>query len=111
MGKAVGGVRRRRHPATIHACVIEKNWAGNFAYTAHRLHHPTSLEQLQEIVRAAPSVRVLGSRHTFNAIADSAELISLADLPSNISIDRAASSVACSPSLTYGTLAQALEAE
>jgi xylitol oxidase len=91
--------------------VIEKNWAGNFAYTAHRLHHPTSLEQLQEIVRAAPSVRVLGSRHTFNAIADSAELISLADLPSNISIDRAASSVACSPSLTYGTLAQALEAE
>jgi xylitol oxidase len=91
--------------------VIEKNWAGNFAYTAHGLHHPTSLEQLQAIVRAAPSARVLGSRHTFNAIADSSELISLADLPIDISIDRQASTVACSPPLTYGALAQALEAE
>jgi xylitol oxidase len=91
--------------------VIEKNWAGNFAYTARTLHQPTSLEQLQEIVRAAPSVRVLGSRHTFNAIADSAELVSLAELPADISIDRAAGSVACSPALRYGALAQALEAE
>jgi xylitol oxidase len=91
--------------------VIEKNWAGNFTYTARGLHQPTSLEQLQEIVRAAPNVRVLGTRHTFNAIADSAELISLADLPSDISIHRAAGSVTCSPALSYGALAQMLEAE
>jgi xylitol oxidase len=91
--------------------VTEKNWAGNFAYTARSLHRPTSLEQVQQIVRAAPSVRVLGSRHTFNTIADSAELISLADLPADVSIDRAAGTVSCSSALSYGTLARALEAE
>ena len=53
------------------------NWAGNYRYRATALHRPTSLEQLQEVVAAAPRVRVLGSRHSFTGIVDSAELVSL----------------------------------
>src|SRR3954451_6966816 len=52
-------------------------WAGTYTYRAEKLHRPTSLPQLQEIVAAAPRVRVLGSRHSFTDIADSAELVSL----------------------------------
>ena len=57
------------------------NWAGNYMYQAEKLHRPTTIEQVQEIVANAASVHVLGSRHSFNAIADSLELISLEDLP------------------------------
>jgi hypothetical protein len=58
----------------------ERNWAGNYTYRAEKLHMPRTLEELQEIVIKAPSVRVLGSRHSFNDIADSSELISLEPL-------------------------------
>ena len=47
------------------------NWAGNHAYGAAHLFTPESVEQLQEIVRGSRALRVLGSRHSFNDIADS----------------------------------------
>ena len=50
-------------------------WAGTYTYRAEQLHRPASLDELQEIVATAPKVRVLGSRHSFTDIADSAELI------------------------------------
>ena len=46
------------------------NWAGNHRYVAARIHEPESVEELQDIVRAGRSLRVLGSRHSFNDIAD-----------------------------------------
>jgi len=55
----------------------ERNWAGNVVYGARRLHNPASIEALQELVAAAPRIRALGSRHSFNTIADSSELVSL----------------------------------
>jgi xylitol oxidase len=85
------------------------NWAGSITYSAHTLHAPSSVDQLQEIVRAAPKVRVLGSRHTFNAIADSAELITLSGLPQDIQIDRATRTASVPAGITYGALAQALD--
>ena len=48
------------------------------------LHRPTTHEQLREIVARAPRVRVLGSRHSFSDIADSAELVSLEGLPADV---------------------------
>src|ERR1035438_3057418 len=68
--------RTGRRPGSVRA-VNEVNWAGNVVYGARRLHHPTSVEQLREIVTAASRIRVLGSRHSFNKIADSCELVSL----------------------------------
>jgi alditol oxidase len=88
----------------------ETNWAGNYTYHARKLHRPTSLEQLQEIVARADRVRVLGSRHSFNGIADSSELISLAAMPAEVSIDRGTNTVSFAAGLTYGALAAALDA-
>jgi xylitol oxidase len=91
--------------------MTEVNWAGNYTYRAGRLHRPSTLEQVREIVAAAPRVRVLGSRHSFNDIADSQELISLAGLPADVVVDRAAGTVSFGAGLAYGELATALNDE
>ena len=49
----------------------ETNWAGNYRYRAGKLHRPSTVEQLQEVVANAPRVRALGSRHSFTDLADS----------------------------------------
>src|SRR5438105_1577140 len=89
----------------------ETNWAGNYEYQSGELHRPSTVEQLQEIIASAPSVHVLGARHSFNGIADSAELITLRALPSEVTVDHAQGTVGSAGGLTYGELAQALRAE
>ena len=89
----------------------QANWAGNYTYRANRLHRPSRLEQVQEIVVNASRVRVLGSRHSFSGIADSSELLSLDGLPAEVVVDHAAGTVSFSAGLRYGELAEALRAE
>src|ERR671917_1367139 len=88
-----------------------KNWAGNYTYRAKKLHRPETIEHVQEIVASAPGVRVLGSRHSFNDIADSAELISLEDMPVEVAVDGAANTVSCNAATKYGELVETLSAE
>lgn len=86
------------------------NWAGNLVYAAARLHEPESIEQLQEIVMGASSIRVLGSRHSFNGIADSTgELLSLARMPRVFELDRAAGTVTVDGGVRYGELCVQLD--
>lgn len=89
----------------------EKNWAGNYTYRAKKLHRPSTIEQVQEIVANASSIHVLGSRHSFNDIADSSELISLENLPANVLVDSKAQTVSLSGGMKYGNLAKILNAE
>ncbi len=88
-----------------------RNWAGNYAYGAERLHRPMTVEQVQGIVARAPAVRVLGSRHSFNDIADSSELVTLEDMPHDVVFDRAAGTVSFNAATKYGELVEALNAE
>ncbi len=89
----------------------ESNWAGTHTYAAERLHRPSSVEEVQEVVAGAQRLRVLGSRHSFTGIADSAELVSLDGLPADVVVDRAAGTVSASAATRYGELAEALNAE
>ena len=50
-----------------------KNWAGNLEYSTGNVHYPTTVAQVQEIVKNCSKLRGLGSRHSFNKIADSTE--------------------------------------
>jgi xylitol oxidase len=88
--------------------VTEVNWAGNYTYSAERVHRPSTLEQVREIVASAPRVRVLGSRHSFSDIADSTELVTLAGLPADVVVERAAGTVSFGAGMTYGDLAGVL---
>ncbi|QIN78747.1 FAD-binding protein [Rubrobacter marinus] len=87
------------------------NWAGNYAYRAAKLHRPSTIEQVQEIVANAPGVRVLGSRHSFNDVADSSELVTLEAMPADVVVDHEASTVSVNAALKYGELAEMLNAE
>jgi xylitol oxidase len=88
------------------------NWAGNYRYGATALHRPESLAQLQELVAGTPRLRVLGSRHSFTSIVDSAELVSLEAMTSTdvvVAADRR--TVTVDAGLRYGELVTALAAE
>ncbi|MDQ3539730.1 MAG: FAD-binding protein [Chloroflexota bacterium] len=89
----------------------ERNWAGNHTYRASRFHQPASLDELRRIVSAATRVRALGSRHAFNDIADSTELVSLDRLPQKAAIDSSSGTVTVTAGMTYGALAQVLHHE
>jgi len=89
----------------------ERNWAGNYTYRAEKLHRPTTIEQVQEIIANAASVHVLGSRHSFNDIADSWELISLENLPADVVVDHEAQTVSLGGGVKYGNLVKTLNDE
>jgi xylitol oxidase len=112
-GNALGGQRGFPRigfrPTTVAA--TERNWAGNYTYRAGRLHRPSTLDELRAIVAGACRVRVLGSRHSFTDIADSAELVTLDRMPADIAVDRSAGTVSFGAGITYGVLAAALRKE
>ncbi len=87
------------------------NWAGNYVYRARTVHRPPTLDQVREIVAAAPRIRVVGSGHSFTDIGDSEELLSLERLPADVVVDACARTVSCCAALRYGALAGALRAE
>ncbi|HET6480215.1 MAG TPA: FAD-binding protein, partial [Actinoplanes sp.] len=58
------------------------NWAGNIVFHARSVRRASSVAELQEIVAGGGPIRVLGSGHSFNRMADTVgTLVSLADLP------------------------------
>ena len=83
----------------------ERNWARNQTYSAARIHQPETVGDIQQIVSAGTSVRALGSRHSFNRIADTTgSLVSLARLNRIISLNRARSTVTIEGGVRYGEL-------
>jgi xylitol oxidase len=85
------------------------NWAGNIVFGAQRLHRPRSLDEVREIVAGAGRLRVLGSGHSFNRLADTdGDLISLADLPRTTEIAADRASVRIDGGIRYGEVAAVL---
>jgi xylitol oxidase len=91
--------------------VRETNWAANLTYRAARLHRPATLDQLQELIVGASRLRVLGSRHSFNDIADAEELLVLDGLPGEAAVDHDAGTVTVPAAMRYGELAGRLRAQ
>ena len=68
------------------------NWAGNYAYRAARVHRPTTIAELSNLVARSERVKILGTRHSFNDIADTAgDLISLENFNRVLSLEPRAS--------------------
>jgi len=86
-----------------------RNWAGNHTYAAASLHHPETVAEVQALVARHDRVKVLGTRHSFNAVADTTgALLSLARLPREIVIDDARRTVTVDGGATYGQIGEAL---
>ena len=89
------------------------NWAGNLQFNATMLRRPDSADEICEIVRSSSRVKVLGTRHSFNEIADtSGDLISLENLDRIVSLDRdpRRPSVTIEGGMTCGRLGEYLHA-
>ncbi|MFF1724528.1 FAD-binding protein [Streptomyces sviceus] len=89
------------------------NWAGNITYSAKELHRPHSLDGLAALVADSARVRVLGSGHSFNEIAEPGPegvLLSIADLPAVIDVDAEARTVRVAGGVRYAELARTVHA-
>ncbi|MBM7440361.1 FAD-binding protein [Streptomyces sp. HB132] len=83
----------------------QTNWAGNITFGAKRLRTPASIAELQDIVSAGTAVKVLGTGHSFNTVADTrGDLISVTGLPRSVEIDREAGTATVSAGLRFGEL-------
>lgn len=89
----------------------ETNWGGNYTYRAAHIRRPESMDALRQTVAAASRIHTLGSRHSFNDIADSGELVSLERLEHRVEIDPGARMVTVGAGMSYGALARVLERE
>jgi xylitol oxidase len=110
---AAGSMLARYAPAQAvpQSAPPRTNWAGNLTYHAKELATPGSVAELQQLVRSTPKLRALGSRHSFNSIADTdATQVSLVHFDS-IDIDAAAHTVTVGAGIRYGTLAPVIDAK
>ncbi|MDQ1056611.1 xylitol oxidase [Arthrobacter globiformis] len=88
----------------------EYNWAGNLRYAAAEVREPRTVAELQDLVAGASRLRALGSRHSFNRIADTTgAMVSLEYLAPAIDVDSANMTVTVSGGTRYGTLAAELQ--
>ncbi|MBT2587028.1 D-arabinono-1,4-lactone oxidase [Arthrobacter sp. ISL-95] len=87
-----------------------KNWAGNLEYSSADVQRPTTVDQLRELVAQAARIKALGSRHSFNTVADTDGTHILLDaLPQEVVLDTAKNTVKVSGGISYGALGRALE--
>ena len=90
--------------------MVEHNWAGNVVYGAAKFHDPSTVARIQSIVAASTKARGLGSRHSFNAIADTTgDLISLSSLERVAELDTQARTITVDGGIKYGELATLLD--
>ncbi len=88
------------------------NWAGNIEYSTENLYPATSLDQARSFVKAHSKLKVLGTRHCFNTIADSShDFLSFKSMDDVVSLDPAARTVTVGAGITYGKLAPYLDSK
>jgi len=88
------------------------NWAGNLTYGAERLQEAGSIAEVQAVVRHEQRLKVLGTRHCFNSIADSRDnLLSLKPMHDVVTLDAARRTVTVGAGITYGQLCPYLDSK
>nr|WP_225865610.1 D-arabinono-1,4-lactone oxidase [Dyadobacter sp. UC 10] len=86
-----------------------KNWAGNLEYSTDKLDSAKSLQQVKELVAKYPKLKVLGTRHCFNNIADTKDqFISVVNADEQIVLDEKNKTVTVNAGLKYGQLSPVL---
>src|SRR6266851_385699 len=89
-----------------------KNWAGNLEYSTDRLYSANSLEQVRSYVKTQNKLKVLGTRHCFNNIADSKDnFLSLKSMDQVVALESEARTVTVDAGMTYGQLCPLLHSK
>jgi xylitol oxidase len=101
-------------PLSLWAAEKQKltNWAGNLTYGTDRVQEAGSVEEVRAFVRSHGKLKVLGTRHCFNNIADSRDqLLSLKPMHEVVAIDGDARTVTVDAGISYGQLSPYLESK
>lgn len=89
---------------------VGATWAGNHRFGARRIVAAATVDDVVAAVRAGGPVRALGTRHSFNDLADTAgTLVTVTGLPPDPVLDEAVSTVTVGAGARYGDLAVWLE--
>jgi xylitol oxidase len=89
-----------------------KNWAGNLEYGTERLSTADSLEHVQAFVKKENRLKVLGTRHCFNDIANSSDqFLSVKTMDKVVALDPDARTVTVEAGMTYGQLCPYLDSK
>jgi len=65
-----------------------RNWSGTYEYRAASVEAPTSIAEVQQLVARSPRIRALGTRHSFNDVADTeGVLVTTTEIPEDFAID------------------------
>jgi len=82
------------------------NWAGNLRYSTGNVHYPNTIGEVQDVIKKSQKLTALGSRHSFNTIADNTEnQVSLSHFNKVVSLDKLAGTVTVESGIKYGELA------
>lgn len=88
---------------------VGSTWSHCHTFAARELLVPRSVDELQEAVSRSARIRALGTRHSFNDVADtSGSLVSVAALPEVFELDESGGRVTVSGGSTYATVARQL---
>ncbi|WP_090157145.1 D-arabinono-1,4-lactone oxidase [Dyadobacter soli] len=83
-----------------------RNWAGNLEYSTDKLDLGKNLQQVQTIVKKYPQLKVLGTKHCFNDIADTKDqFITVVGAEEVMDLDTKNKTVTVNGGLKYGQLA------
>jgi xylitol oxidase len=83
-----------------------RNWAGTYTYTADRLVVARTVDDVQRAVLGGGRVRALGTRHSFNDLADTTgTLISVSRINPDPVLNPGAQTVTVGAGVTYDALA------
>ncbi len=81
------------------------NWAGNLTYSTSNVFYPKTIEEVQSLIKQHEKIKVLGTRHCFNTIADSTDnLLSTKEMNKVVSLDANARTVTIEGGMNYGQL-------
>ncbi len=88
----------------------ELNWAGTHGYEATGIRRVASVEEARDLVTSGERIRPLGTRHSFNDVADGPGLlVDLTGLPPDVEIAPDRRTATVSAGTRYGVLAVELE--
>lgn len=86
------------------------NWSKNLTYSTEKLFRAESVSDVKALLKDQPKVRVLGTQHCFNKIADSEhQLVSVRSMNEPLQLDQEQNTVTLPGGMSYGQLSPWLE--
>ena len=85
------------------------NWSGNYTYSTDVVDTPADVEEVRRLVAGRGLLKALGSRHSFDGIADTTGAQVSLGLMKEMTLDRGARTVTVGAGVRYGELAPYLD--